>query len=261
MSETRAEKPLDKIITDGGFVGIFRKIACIGDSLSSGEFEALDAEGNRSYHDMYDYSWGQFMARTAGCQVYNFSCGGMHAAWYLDTFADEHGLWSRDLASQAYIMALWVNDITTILNGDREMGQLSDIDPTNWRNNKRTAIGDYARILQRYREIAPDAFFFLMTIPDDGQKTPRTQLEEKHRELLLGLVDMFPNTYALDFRKYAPKYDADFCRDYFVGGHMNPMGYALTARYVISYIDFLIRHDMKKFSQVGFINTPWKYIE
>ena len=30
------EKPLDRIVTDGGFCGIFRRIACIGDSLSSG---------------------------------------------------------------------------------------------------------------------------------------------------------------------------------------------------------------------------------
>ena len=32
------EKPLDRLIDDGGFASIFRTIACIGDSLSSGEF-------------------------------------------------------------------------------------------------------------------------------------------------------------------------------------------------------------------------------
>ena len=35
------EKPLDQLILNGGFCGIFRTIACIGDSLSSGEFESL----------------------------------------------------------------------------------------------------------------------------------------------------------------------------------------------------------------------------
>ncbi len=30
------EKPLDNLCTDGGFVGIFRTIACVGDSLSYG---------------------------------------------------------------------------------------------------------------------------------------------------------------------------------------------------------------------------------
>ena len=41
MSEK--EKPLDKIADDGGFCAIFRSI---GDSLSSGEFQTKDAEGN-----------------------------------------------------------------------------------------------------------------------------------------------------------------------------------------------------------------------
>ena len=50
------EKPLEKLAANGGFTGIFRKIACIGDSLSSGEFEAMDAEGNRTYHDYFEYS-------------------------------------------------------------------------------------------------------------------------------------------------------------------------------------------------------------
>ena len=67
------EKPLDTLVTDGGFCGIMRTIACVGDSLSSGEFEQLDAEGKKSYHDMFDYSWGQFLARMVGCKVYNFS--------------------------------------------------------------------------------------------------------------------------------------------------------------------------------------------
>ena len=53
------EKPLDNLATDGGFCGIFRRIACIGDSLSSGEFEGINAEGQKTYHDYFDYSWGQ----------------------------------------------------------------------------------------------------------------------------------------------------------------------------------------------------------
>ena len=35
------EKPLDRIVDDGGFCKIFRTIGVIGDSLSSGEFESV----------------------------------------------------------------------------------------------------------------------------------------------------------------------------------------------------------------------------
>lgn len=252
------EKPLDTLLTDGGNVGIFRTIACIGDSLSSGEFEGTGSEGQKTYHDMYDYSWGQYMARLAGCKVYNFSRGGMNARWYLDSFGDERGLWNRDLASQAYIMALGVNDISDAVRNNTDLGSIEDIDPADWRNNKRSFIGDYARILQRYREIAPDSYFFLMTIPRNGQNNERTPLEEQHHDLLYALAELFPNVFVLDLRAYAPVYDDAFRHQYFLGGHMNPMGYLLTARMVVSYIDYIIRSDMRRFAQVGFINTPWK---
>ena len=39
------EKPLDSIPANGGFCRIFRKIGCIGDSLSSGEFELRNEDG------------------------------------------------------------------------------------------------------------------------------------------------------------------------------------------------------------------------
>ena len=92
------EKPLDNLVVDGGFVGIFRKMAFVGDSLSSGEFEALDAQGKRSYHDMYEYSWGQYIARMCGNTAYNFSRGGMTAKEYCESFAEENGFWDKDKA-------------------------------------------------------------------------------------------------------------------------------------------------------------------
>lgn len=63
FSET--EKPLDNLVTDGGFCKIFRTIGCVGDSLASGEFETIDAEGKKSYHDLFEYSWGQYIARAS----------------------------------------------------------------------------------------------------------------------------------------------------------------------------------------------------
>ena len=51
------EQPLDQLLSDGGFCGILRTIACVGDSLSSGEFETCDEKGEHHYFDMFDYSW------------------------------------------------------------------------------------------------------------------------------------------------------------------------------------------------------------
>ncbi len=91
INGTENEKPLDRIVTDGGFCGIFRTIGCIGDSLSSGEFESCKADGTKVYHDFYEYSWGQFIGRSCGSKVYNFSRGGMTAKEYVENFADKMG--------------------------------------------------------------------------------------------------------------------------------------------------------------------------
>ena len=105
------EKPLEYIPADGGMVGVLRTIGCVGDSLSSGEFESTNLEGGKGYHDYFDYSWGQYMARMAGVTVRNFSRGGMTAREYCETFASQNDFWNPELACSAYIIALGLNDL------------------------------------------------------------------------------------------------------------------------------------------------------
>lgn len=252
------EKPLDVIKDDGGFCSIFRTIGCIGDSLSSGEFEGRNEEGMSTYHDMYEYSWGQFMARAMGSKVYNFSRGGMRAQWFIESFGDQCDCWKYENRCQAYILALGVNDISHIQAGNLELGSIEDIDKTKPSNNKKTFAGYYAQIIQRLKINQPKAKFFLMTIPrSKNEGTPREELENKHRELLYQLAELFDYTYVLDFRQYAPVYDEEFRRNFFLSGHMNPMGYNLTAKMTMSYIDYIIRNNPEKFAKIGFMGTPW----
>ena len=255
------ENPLDTIRPNGGFCGIFRTIGCIGDSLSSGEFESLDEEGNRGWHDMYEYSWGQYIARTAGCKVYNFSRGGMTAKWYWDSFADENDFWSEDKLCQAYIVALGVNDL---INCGQEPGTTGDICMEDYNRNADTFAGYYARIIQRIKSMQPKARFFLMTMPQDDEiesDAEKRALADRHAELMHELADIFDYTYVLDLRRYAPVYDSEFHRRFFLSGHMNAAGYLLTAQMVMSGIDSIIRANMEDFSQVGFIGTPFHNAE
>lgn len=249
------EKPLDSFPADGGFAGIFRTIACVGDSLSSGEFVSVSDEGRKSWHDKYDYSWGQYLARLAGCRVYNFSRGGMSAAEYMNSFAEQNDFWNPEKKAQAYIIALGVNDI---INDHKELGTTADIDLSDWRNNKKNFAGYMGQIIQRYREIEPNARFFLMTMPHDrGADEEAMRLGDAHAELMYALADFFPHTYVMDLRKYAPVYDETFRELFYLFDHLNPMGYLLTAKMVASYLDYIIRHNMKDFIQTGFIGTEY----
>ena len=250
------EKPLDRIVTDGGFCGIMRTIACIGDSLSSGELESRNENGELGWHDYYDISWGQFLARMAGLKAYNFSRGGMTAKEYINSFAESQGMWNKDLAAQGYIIALGVNDI---LNCRWPVGSVDDICLEDYTKNAPTFAGYYGQIIQRYKEIQPDAKFFLVTFPK-GDFPALEDACAEHQAFLYKLAELFDNCYVIDLREYGAVYDAEFKKKFFVGGHMNSAGYLYTAQVIGSYIDYIIRHNMEDFSQIGFVGTPHKYI-
>ncbi len=243
------EKPLDSIVTDGGFCSIFRTIACIGDSLSSGEFESVKEDGTRGYHDYYDYSWGQFIARSAGAKVYNFSRGGMTAQEYVRTFAEANGFWGTDKLCQAYILALGVNDV---LNRKQPLGSLSDVCLEDCTKNADTFAGWYAQIIQRMKALQPRGKFFLVSMPRYGDE--RDALRKAHRDLLEEMTKTFDNTYLIDLFTYAPEYNEDFRKRFFLG-HMTATGYILSARMIESYIDYIVRHNADDFAEVGFIGT------
>jgi len=255
MSVGEDEKPLDRIVTDGGFTAIFRRIACIGDSLSSGEFESLGPDGTKNYHDYFEYSWGQFIGRSAGSEVFNFSRGGMTAKVYVEEFAEKNGFWDKDKLCQAYIIALGVNDV---LGRGWEIGTTADVCPDDPSKNAQTFAGYYATIIQRLKAMQPRAKFFLVSMPRSGDE--KDEKRAAVRDLLDQFTKLFDRTYLIDLYTYAPVYDEEFRKKYWLG-HMTPTGYVLTARMIESYIDYIIRKNPDDFSQVGFIGTDLYYKE
>ncbi len=239
------EKPLDNIVSDGGFTAIFRTIGCIGDSLSSGEFESTNKDGNRGYHDYFEYSWGQFLARMCSSKVYNFSRGGMTAKEYYNGFADYNRFWDSKYACDAYIIALGVNDLCGL---KQEAGNVNDCDG----EEKDTFAWYYGKIIERYKKIQPRAKFFLTTFPDCGRDK---KIIDTQRKLIFDFAEKFDNTYVIDFTEYAPEYNEEFKKRFYLNGHLNPMGYLFTAKMYASYIDYIIRHNWDDFKEVGFIGT------
>ena len=249
------EKPLDRIVEGYSNTSIFRKIAFVGDSLSSGEFETFKPDGSHGYHDMFEYSWGQFIARKNGLTAYNFSRGGMTAREYVESFAEAKGFWSPDLKAQAYVIALGCNDI---YNQHGEVGSLDDVDVSDYRNNKPTFLGYYATIVSKYKELVPDAKFFFVTLPFDQKRPGRAEQGRLVSEALTALAELFDNCYVIDLYKYAPEIDEKF-RYNFYHGHLTPSGYVLIAKLVDSYIDYIIRVNPRDFAEAGFINSGIQY--
>ena len=251
------EKPLDNLLDGAGFCGIFRTIGVVGDSLSSGEFEVLSKEGIKAYHDFYEYSWGQYMARTIGCKVHNFSRGGMTAKEFCESFGTKCGAWDYENICQCYIIALGVND----KNFHSEMGDVNSIGFPAGYSGKTDFAGYYGQIICRLKAKAPDAKFFLIAPPREngGEKYEKWKSDET--KLLHQIAEKFDNTYVIDLNTYGPVYDEEFKKQFYLLGHLNPAGYILTAKMVMSYMDYIIRHNMADFKQAGLIGTPYKSVE
>ena len=243
------EKPLEKFPANGGFTRILRTIACIGDSLASGEIQIINPRTNSPMGiDSYEHSWGQYMARMTGSTVYNFSRGGMTAKEYATSFSNEMGLYRPSLAADAYIIALGVNDL---VNKNLPVGETADICLDDENKCADSFAGWIGHIILRYKKIAPEAKFFLVTIPDAPRGEVQTKSVEAHRELMYSLSRLFDNTYVIDLNKYAPSYGEKFRDKFMLRGHMNAMGYLLSADMICSYIDYIIRHNAEDFMYVG----------
>ncbi len=249
------EKPLENLVGSYSNTAIFRTIGFIGDSLSSGEFETKDPDGKHGFHDLYEYSWGQYIARKNGSFAYNFSKGGMTAKLFLfGKFAEQNGFWDKEKACQAYVIALGVNDI---YNLDTPIGDAEDISITDF-SEDRPFISYYAEIIRRYKKISPDAKFFFVTFPNQGDDADKAKTQGMIKALYT-LAEHFDNSYVIDLYQYGPVYDKEFKKKYFLYGHMNPMGYIFTANLIDSYIDYIIRTNPDDFKNVGFIGTDIKY--
>lgn len=254
------EKPLDRIVPFGGLSAIFKTVAVIGDSLSAGDMETRGPGSPRNFHDIYEISWPAYFARMTGATVYNFSRGNMTASEYCDSYAGSMGYWDRSKAAEAYILALGCNDLDGF---NQPAGSLDDISE-DLHQNRRTFAGHYAKVIQHYKAIQPDAFFFLVTIPHDLEETEKPEFavnHDLHAGLLHGLSKKFTNTFVIDLRRYAPFYGEDFRKSFFVGGHMNSQGYLLTAKMIASYIDYLVRHNAELFRYAAFSGRPFGYAE
>ena len=242
------EKPLEKLLPDGGFCGIFRTIGCVGDSLSSGEFQTKKADGSWRYTDMFEYSWGQFIARTIGSKVYNFSKGGMTAKRYYTEFAEMMDYWNPEYACQAYIIALGVNDRNERLCPVGDVADVSadEAEPTD------TYAGYYCAIIRKLKTIQKNAKFFLIT-PPLNTDPKRTEQILHIRDIILRVAEVFDNCYVMDFTTYSPVIDELQKEKFWLHGHMNPCGYILSAKQIMSYMDYIIRHNIQDFNYVGFI--------
>ncbi len=251
FTQIPGEKPLDNIKPTCGFAGIFREIGVIGDSLSSGEFEAHDEDGNIVYHDMYEYSWPAVLGRLTGTVYHNYSRGGMSAKEFYESWAEPNGFWQWN---QAYIIALGNNDVFTL---NHPIGSVAEIHPENPDANSDTFFGNLGRIISKLKSIEKDARIFLVSMQKRGEEEGDPIICAVAKEMKK-ICELFSFTYLIDMTEYGPVYDEQMRKTFALGFHPNAMGYYSYALMIGNYIDYLIRQNPKDFFEVPFIGKGYK---
>ena len=245
MNKVNGMIDLSGIEKDIPWLSIFRTVAFIGDSMSSGEIVSRDSNGNNQYNDYFEYSWGQFMARKFGFVGYNFSRGGMTCREFLADFGDRNRCFAPERAAQAYFVALGINDV----NRGVQVGTWAD------RENFETFSGQLTALIARYRKIQPRAVFFLVTMPRGDDSKELREKKAAHRALLHEISAREKNIYVIDLFEYAPEHDEAFKRRHYMNGHLTAAGYLLTAEQISRLANQIIYERMEEFRMSGFIGT------
>lgn len=248
------ENPLVNLLENGGYINIFNKIACIGDSLTEGVFEYTE-NGEVKYagkpQGFGPYSYPSQLARMTGATVGNYGVGGATAKSWLETTACTD-CFKEENKAQAYIIALGTND--TNYDGDVN----TDIDVSNYNNNADTFVGNYAKIIQKCLELQPKAKIFVVTIPKtrtdyhNAWTTGNSKIKAVAEKL---------GVYVLDIYTYSESFDNpdEYKKHFYSGGHRNAVGYKRTAMEYATYISWIIYNNPDDFRNVQYIGTDYNY--
>ena len=237
--------------------GSFHSWGFIGDSLSSGTLEYE----NGSLQD-FSRSWCMRMCKILGVDGYCFSTPGQTTKGWLNnkSYLENRTLefaTQRDNLKEAYIIALGENDEGYRTGSDEyyHYGLLdnngaqvnvyneslceSNIDITNYVNNKLSFAGYYARIIQQIREVNPRCFIFCVT---------KFAKNSEYNKVIRKVSSMFDRTFLIDL-----EFSNIDISKYKQGYHLSAVGYEFAARYTIDMIGHIMAEKPSEFKGIEFI--------
>ena len=249
--------PLSVVNKTAGMLSIFHTVGCIGDSLASGESAYKDG-GTTKYVDLYDFSWGQCLARLTGNTYFNFSRGGLTTKTWME---QENGAgfgpnnihaFDGNHDCDAYFIGLGQND----KNASMTVGTTADINLSDYTQNADTYCGNYGKIIQRIQELQPKAPIFCFTDPNPPYG------DNSYNAVIPDIVALFSNVWIIDLNKYGKDLftaSGSVIKSQLRAGHYSAVGYQEVAFIISTYVDWIVRNNLSAFSQVEFIGTDYAW--
>ena len=201
----------------------FKKILCIGDSLTEGTFEYKDGSNDYTYFVDEDLSYPTFLKCLTGRNTTNLGDGGKSTkTWWQNHQNDD--LSGHD----ACIIALGRNDYGTSAATTSE---------------ERSTYMGY--IIDKVRTENPQIKIFVATLLNYYTGEGATSVNEDMRDIAED-----NDCYLIDISAYG---QLNFSQDAY--SHLTAEGYEIVANYYFNYISYIMNENKSDFKDIQFIGT------
>lgn len=234
----------------------FRKVGVIGDSYSSVRLYDVDSNGTiTSAGDVAFYSWGKFLERKSGMSYNIFAKGGLETSQWLTDADKGYPVASlHENLCQAYIIFLGINDSSR--HNNSYIGSTNDINMSDPDLNANSFYGNYAKIIQKMKELVPKVKFFLITMP----VTTQTGLGDRvaYNDAIRILANIFDNVYLIDLQvNYYDIFNNEFFNVNTINGHWTPPAFQYMAEIIASEISKIMYNNPTEFALIEFIGNGY----
>ena len=215
---------------EGDEIRVFKKIICIGDSITHGTFNHNE-NGNEEYITYPEYAYPQYLRKLSGVEVVNKGLGGRTSVmWWNECKNDDFS--GYDCA----IINLGINDYYQ---------NVSEVDTRQ----------AFANIINALKSANNGIKIFIANITP--AYTEGKTIFDNINAIIKNIAENTENAYFLDMTQYShcnknTPYEA---------GHLSAIGYLRWAEDYHNYISYIISQNLNDFKFVQFIGTDYTYTD
>lgn len=208
----------------------FRKILCIGDSLTEGQFDYYDAGTRREFNSKV-YAYPTYLKAMTGAEVTNAGDAGESTRTWYEKHANDD-LSGHDCA----IIALGLNDS----NGSTSVQTTSE--------ERTTALGN---IVAKLKAENKGIKIFISTIFKCFTGSEKIPVNTD----IINFANTTDDVYLMDLFTHGNVIN----KPWYVAGHLTAYGYRQLAGDIFAYASYIMHNDPESFRFVQYIGTDYAY--
>lgn len=240
---------LNSLYTSSFSCSIFKKVCCIGDSLTSGYlYTPYDSAENGSS----SYSWVDHMPILTGGEYINLGISGATTIYWLTSNDGLVKMQQSGNKSQAYIIGLGLNDMLS----STTIGTSSDMGAQN-----SSFYAAFSYLIQSIATINSNAHVFILLPPlcsanSNSTFSAAATTFAPYREAIINCVNIIDTNmwqyhlHLVDLCDYVDLFNRPGCNDSINANHFTEAGYAQVAEIIAKAISDTINAEPLRFSDV-----------